>query len=114
MHTLVYAHGRRLIQSILGDWPAPRCDATEGARLYLAHSCIHCGSIVWPDDERAPLHLNQTVCDNCRLVHGLTFVQSDLLISTLQELLFAWPSEVRSRTIDQTIAYLEAHAFSEL
>lgn len=91
MITHVFNEGRQLVASLLEEWPAPRCDATDGAYIYLAYSCATCGMLMWPEDERSPAIPRQSLCDSCLNPNVLTFPDGDLLLSTLQELVFAWP-----------------------
>ena len=111
MHTHAFAQGRRLIQMLIDDWPGPACDAIDGARIYLAYSCPACGVMLWPEHELLPLSQRATpLCPACQHPHILKFVESDLLLETLQELIFAWPPLLRGDGVDAATAYLRQYA----
>lgn len=111
MYTGAFAQGRHLIQTLVDEWPGPACDAIDGARMYLAYSCIGCGTMLWPENEVAGTHHpREVLCVACRTPHVLKFVESDLLIGTLRELLFAWPPELRQDCVIAAEAYLQQYS----
>ena len=112
MNTRVFKEGRQLIALLLEEWPAPRCDATDGAYIYLAYSCNSCGTLIWPEDERSPAVPHQTVCDSCLKPNVLTFPDGELLLSTLQEIVFAWPRGFHSQTLQTAQRFLQMHTVS--
>lgn len=110
MNTHTLKEGRHLIALLLDEWPAPRCDATDGARIYLTFSCRSCGALMWPEDEYDTAFPRQTMCDSCYKTDVLTFPDGDLLLSTLQELVFAWPGGYSSAALEAALRFLHLHA----
>jgi hypothetical protein len=110
LNTHALREGRQLIAQLLEEWPAPRCDATDGAHIYLRFSCRSCGTLMWPEDEYATAFPQQTECDSCRKPNVLTFPDGDLLLGILQEIVFAWPRGYPSAAVDAASRFLQRYA----
>lgn len=110
MNTYTLREGRQLIALLLQEWSGWRCDAIDGAYTYLAYSCRSCGTLVWPEDEYASTQPQSIVCESCLNPNVLTFPDGDLLLSTLQEIVFAWPRGSTSDALHAAQRFLQLHA----